>query len=87
MIKTQMTLEHSLIEMVQNKNEAKYINCQGQKLIYEFSVENIRYEFPIDISDKEEVGNAIFEQTHNCITLMRYIRKSIENNEIRWFKN
>jgi len=87
MIKEQTTLKHSLIEMVQNKNTATYIHCQGQKLMYEFIVEDIKYEFPIDISDKNEIGNAIFEKEHKCITLMRYIRKSIENNEIRWYKN
>ena len=85
MIKEQMTLKHSLIEMVQNKNMATYINCQGQKLMYKFTVEDTVYEFPIDIGDKQEIGNAIFEQTHKCITLMRYIRKAIESDEIRWY--
>jgi len=86
MIKEQTILKHSLIEMVQNKNMAKYINCQGQKLMYEFTVDNIKYEFPIDIGDKDEIGNAVFEQEHKCITLMRYIRKAIESNEIRFYK-
>jgi len=52
--------------------------------MYEFTVEDTVYEFPIDIGDKQEIGNAIFEQEHKCITLMRYIRKAIESNEIRW---
>jgi hypothetical protein len=84
MITQKVNLKHTLIEMVQNKNKAIYINCQGQKLIYEFNVENTKYIFPIDISDKYEIGNAIFEKEHNCITLMRYIRKSIEENTIRY---
>ena len=86
MIKEQKSLNHSLIEMVQNKNTATYINCQGQKLMYEFIVDDIKYEFPIDVGDRVEVGNAIFEKEHKCITLMRYIRKAIENDEIRWYK-
>ena len=86
MITQKVNLKHTLIEMVQNKNKATYINCQGQKLIYEFNVENIKYIFPIDISNKYEIGNAIFEKEHNCITLMRYIRKSIEDNTIRYEK-
>lgn len=86
MITQKVNLKHSLIEMVQNKNKATYINCQGQNLIYEFNVENTKYIFPIDISDKYEIGNAIFEKEHNCITLMRYIRKSISNDTIRYEK-
>ena len=82
MIKEKQNLKHNLIEMVQNKNKATYIHCQGNELMYEFIVEDIKYIFPIDVSDKTEVGNAIFEQTHNCITLMRYIRKSIDEDRI-----
>ncbi len=42
--------------------------------------------FPIDVSNKEETGNASFENTHKAITLMRYIRKAINEETIGIFK-
>ena len=38
--------------------------------------------FPIDISDKKDIGTATFSNEHKAITLMRYIRKAIENDSI-----
>jgi hypothetical protein len=38
--------------------------------------------FPIDVSDKEEIGNALFGPSHKAINLMRYIRKAKANETL-----
>lgn len=38
--------------------------------------------FPINMNDKDDVGTTTFEAEYKPITLMRYIRKAIENNEL-----
>ena len=86
MITEKVTLQHSIIEMVQGKNMARYVHCQGTKLMYEVIVEDIKYIFPIDVSDKKDIGNTVFETEHKAITLMRWIRKGIEDDNIRWMK-
>ena len=63
---------------------AKYLYCEASCLIYEIEVGNIKYEFGIDQSDRNDIGNAIFNRTHKAITLMRYIRKAIANETLRW---
>jgi len=76
-------MKHTLLEIVKN-NKALYSHCQGSKLIYDISVDNIKYSFPVDVSDKSEVGDAIFNKEEKAMFLMRWIRKAIENEEIRW---
>ena len=63
---------------------ARYLHCEASCLIYEVQVGDIRYEFPIDVSDRQEIGNATFNRTHKAITLMRYIRKAMKNETLRW---
>jgi len=38
--------------------------------------------FPVNIEDKNDIGSATFPAECKAITLMRYIRKSIENESI-----
>ena len=64
---------------------AKYLCCEASCLIYEIEVDNLKYEFPIDVSDRVEIGNATFNRTHKAITLMRYINKAIKNETLRWY--
>lgn len=78
-------MKHSIKEIVKGTT-ANLVNCQGGKLFYSVVVEDTRYTFPIDVSDRDEVGDGIFELSHKAITLMRYIRKAISSEEIRWAK-
>ena len=41
------------------------------------------YLLPIEISDQKEIGNATFENKIKSITLMRYIRKAIDEGTLR----
>ena len=38
--------------------------------------------FPIDVTSKEEIGNACFNTKDKAITLMRYIRRAIKDETI-----
>lgn len=38
--------------------------------------------FPVDMNNKDDVGTATFGKEMKAITLMRYIRKALENNSM-----
>lgn len=74
---------HEITEIVKG-NTAKYLFCEASCLIYEIQVGDIKYEFPIDVSDRNDIGNATFTRTEKAIHLMRWIRKAIESQTLRW---
>lgn len=39
-------------------------------------------KFPIDMNDKDDVGTTTFVASYKPITLMRYIRKAMENETL-----
>ncbi len=61
-------------------------------MFYQVDVDNTRYTFPIDVTDRNEVGDATFELEDKASIFMRYIRKAIAEMEkgenpdamIRW---
>ena len=55
--------------------------CEGI-LYYNVDVDGKTYEFPVDMNNKEDVGTTTFLSFYKPITLMRYIRKAIENNNL-----
>ena len=62
---------------------AKFTHACAGVLYYKVTV-NVEgkegeYQFPIDMNDKEDVGTTSFVSEYRGITLMRYIRKAIEN--------
>jgi hypothetical protein len=63
---------------------ANYLHCEASCLIYEIKVDDLTYEFPIDVSDRNDIGNARFDKTHKATTLMRYINKAIKAQTLRW---
>ena len=40
------------------------------------------YLFSIDMNDKDDVGTATFESEYKGITMMRYLRKAIDKDEL-----
>jgi hypothetical protein len=52
---------HKITEIVKG-TKAKYLYCEASCLIYEIEVGNIKYEFPIDQSDRNDIGNATFNR-------------------------
>lgn len=73
----------TISELVKN-NTAEFTYFRDGSMVYDILDETGKKvaTFPIDVSDKNEVGNAAFEKTHKAITLMRYIRKAVKEESI-----
>lgn len=70
--------------MITLKEAVKGTKCRfdhaiAGTLYYVLEVGTDKYQFPIDMNDKADVGTAVFEAEYRGITLMRYIRKAMEN--------
>lgn len=69
-----ITLKEAVKNTVANFSYA----CSGI-LYYVVQVGEGRYQFPIDMNNKEDVGATYFFPEYKGITLMRYIRKAMES--------
>lgn len=76
-------MKHSLLEIVKD-NTAKFTHFCDDKLYYEITLPDGAYSFPVDISDKNDIGNAVFNKEEKALLLMRYIRKAEKNEELRF---
>lgn len=72
----------TLKEIVTLPAEAKFIRAIAGTLYYRITTDNIVVEFPIDMNDKDDVGTTTFVASYKPITLMRYIRKAMENETL-----
>ncbi len=77
-------LKHTLTQMVKSGGTATLDCCVGSNLMYNYIVEDVMYTVPVDVSDRAEVGDATFNTTEKTITLMRWIRKAIKADDLRW---
>lgn len=73
----------TVTELVKN-NSANFVYFRDGNMVYDIVDESGKKiaTFPVDVTNKAEIGNAAFEATHKAITLMRYIRKSINEETI-----
>lgn len=71
-----------LKQIVMNDNLASISHAIAGVLYYEVKTQDAIYQFPIDMNKHDDVGTATFNSTIKAITLMRYIRKAIENEEL-----
>ena len=69
----------TLKEIVQNNNMANFSHYIDGSLYYAVTVEDKPYQFPVNIDNKADIGTAVFSARIKAITLMRYIRKALEN--------
>lgn len=82
-IKTQNENKFDLKDIVGNNNMANLSHAIAGVLYYQVSTESgNQYMFPVDMNDKDDVGTATFPASIKCITLMRYVRKSINNDSL-----
>ena len=72
----------SIKEIVTLKNPAKFDHAIAGVLYYTIDAGDKTIMFPINMNDKDDVGTTTFETEYKPITLMRYIRKAMENNEL-----
>jgi len=70
-------IPHRVVEIVKG-NTAKLEFCRSGKLFYSVCVGSTKYTFPIDVTDRAEVGDATFELTDKASIFMRYINKAIK---------
>lgn len=69
----------TLKEIVTLPAEAKFTHAIAGTLYYRITTDNIVVEFPIDMND---VGTTTFVASYKPITLVRYIRKAMENETL-----
>lgn len=72
----------SIKEIVTLKNPAKFSHAVAEVLHYTIDAGDKTIMFPINMNDKDDVRTTTFEAEYKPITLMRYIRKAMENNEL-----
>lgn len=69
------------IKTIIKDNIVEFSHAIAGVLYYIVKVEDSFYQFPVDMNDKDDVGTATFNKTIKAITMMRYIRKALNNNE------
>ena len=75
--------EVTLKEIVKDtKRMAKFSHAIAGVLYYEVENEEHKFIFPVDMNDKNDVGTTTFSNEIKAITMMRYIRKAIENGDL-----
>ena len=72
----------TLKEIVTSTNFAEFSYAIAGVLYYKVKVGDKEVIFPIDMNDKDDVGTTTFESYYRPITLMRYIRKAIDNDTL-----
>lgn len=71
-----------LKEIITLPSEAKFSHAIAGTLYYRITTDDVIVVFPIDMNDKDDVGTTTFVASYKPITLMRYIRKAIDNESI-----
>ena len=74
---------HELKEIVSNNNKASFSHYRDGTFFYVVKVQGRAYSFPIPIEDAK--GTTLFAE-FKAITLMRWIRKAIENKTFQLAK-
>jgi hypothetical protein len=66
-------------------NNKAVFNCYRSGKLYYNVIDNTGkalWEFPVDVTNTDDIGNAVFPREIKAITLMRYIRKAIESDSL-----
>ena len=77
------------IKRIVKNNIAKFSYYRDGMLIYDVidhDTGDVKWTFPVDITNKSDIGNASFPAEIKAITLMRYIRKAIDSQSIVEYK-
>jgi len=63
-------------------NRAKFSHAIAGVLYYVVETPKNKYQFAIDMNDRDDVGTTTFVDEYKAITLMRYIRKAMEKDNL-----
>lgn len=72
----------TLKEIVTSTNFAEFSHAIAGVLYYKVRVGDKEVLFPIDMNNKDDVGTTTFESSYRPITLMRYIRRAIDEGTL-----
>lgn len=72
----------TLKEIVKLPNPAKFSHAIAGVLYYAINTDDKTIMFPIDMNNKEDVGTATFLAEYKPLTLMRYIRKAMDSDQL-----
>ncbi len=64
------------IKKIVKGNMARFSFYRAGYAFYEVKVDGVKYKFPVSL---EDLGTATLLAEHKAITLMRYIRKALED--------
>lgn len=62
--------------------QAVFSHARAGVLYYIVVTDDASYMFPVDMNDKDDVGLAEFRSAEKAATMMRYIRKAIDNESL-----
>ena len=68
-----------ILKEIVKDNTAKFSHAIAGVLYYVVETSNGKYQFPIDMNDRDDVGTTFVDE-YKAITLMRYIRKAMEKD-------
>lgn len=72
----------TLKEIVKLEEPAVFSHAIAGVLYYKITHENVEIIFPIDMNDRNDVGTTTFVSSYKPITLMRYIRRAIDSDNL-----
>lgn len=82
-MQTQNENKFDLKQIVGDNNMANISHAIAGVLYYQVNTKSgDKYMFPVDMNDKDDVGTSTFPASIKAITLMRYVRKSINNDSL-----
>ena len=69
----------NIMDVVGDRNRiARFSHYIDGNMYYVVTVGNDKYQFPVNVADKEDVGTTTFLAEFRAVELMRYIRKAME---------
>ncbi len=72
----------TLKEIVSGGTRAEFSHAIAGVLYYRVDVGDEAYMFPLDMNNSDDVGTSTFNASEKAITMMRYVRKAMENNSL-----
>lgn len=70
----------TITDIVRDREKlAEISHCISGVLYYNVEVDGKKYQFTVDMNNTDDVGTTTFNAKEKAITMMRYIRKSLDS--------
>jgi len=70
------------LKTIVKDTKSKFVFAIAGVLYYQVFTPDGTYQFPIDMNNKDDVGTTTFITEYRSITLMRYIRKAMDSENL-----